>query len=254
MEKTNVTECISVYSFIEEKSIFPFNITVIEKNDIAILIDPGYVRFSEKVKKELEERNVKIEAILISHHHEDHFAGCEIFTDTATYAGEGFKYDYQEHLEYNSFLKNFRPKFVFNETQELQIENIRIKVIKTPGHNKCGYSFLIDDSILFVGDLIIYDTNNKPSLPYLDDHSTVDEHIKSLEVLKNLKPEVLLVGHGKPITNKNDIQEEIDDRLYYLSKLKINSFDDDIDDFLLTTKEDYCGLNFHEMNIKKLPA
>lgn len=253
MKKIEISEDIYQYTFVEEKSIFPFNIIAVIDDKIAFLIDPGYVIFTEQVKADLESQNIEVIGILISHHHEDHFAGCELFPDVKTFGSPGFDSDFQEHLQPNEYLNSFQPEVTFDKEKFIKTVKHSIKALRTPGHNKCAYSFHINEKILFVGDLIIYDKSGKPTIPYMDDNSTIDEHIYSLDMIKLLNPDILIMGHGEPITNKNDILEAIDDRLYYLHKLKSIPFDDDIDDFLLTTSEEYAGLNFHEKNIKKIP-
>lgn len=251
MDISKVCNNIIQYSFTKEKSEFPFNITVLLENKKAILIDTAYQQFAEIVKNDLVSKGISEFIIFVSHHHEDHFDGCKAFLDSITYASDLFEKDYQEHLQTDNFLKDFKPTYSLHNNESYQSHSFHIEFIYTPGHNICEYSFLINNKYLYAGDLIFYNKYGLPSIPYLDANSKISEYIESLEKIINLNPQNLLPGHGKCINSQDEIMKQIDEHLYYLNRIKEANGSIPIDDCLLHDKNEYCGLNFHESNLKK---
>lgn len=239
------------FTFTKKKSEFAYNITAIIDGKTAIIIDLAYEIYSEKVKKYLIRKGISTFTIFISHHHEDHFDGCKSFEESTIYASVLFKDDYQQHLQTDSFLKSFEPSMYLLDGDSYKTENFVVKYIYTPGHNKCGFSFLVNNRYLYVGDLIFYNKNGLPSIPYIDDNSTISEHISSLIKIKNLNPKFLLLGHGKYLYNKIEINKQIDDRLFYLKKIQESNGEIEINECLIENPTKYSGLNFHKSNLDR---
>jgi len=250
MEPGKITENIYQFTFINEKSEFPINITALIDGTRIILIDTGYERFAEQVKEYFIQKGISDFLIFLSHHHEDHFDGCKSFTESPKYAARIFKEDFQQHLQDDKYMKDFTPDEYLIDGESFKTENFRIKYIYTPGHNKCEYSFLINNKYLYAGDLIFYNKDGVPSIPYLDANSLVDEYIKSLKIIKSLDPEYLLLGHGHYLDDKQVINNQIENRLLYLRKIQSAVSEIPLDECLRGSKFEYCGLNFHAGNLK----
>ena len=173
---------------------------------------------------------------------------CKCFTNSTTYASNMFLTEAQIHLEPDDFLKNFVPDKWLTENLHLTFGSFELNCFYTPGHNRCGFSFLINNKILHAGDLFFTNLAGLQSIPYLDENSTVSEYIYSLKKINNLDFEILIQGHGKFIVGKQQIQKEINSRLYYLKKLKESKGNISLSDCLLGDVQLYSGTNFHADN------
>lgn len=177
-------------------SIFQFTFKKRNQNSHIILrlslkvkqqsFDVAYEVFAGQVKKYLIDKGVLEFLIFISHHHEDHFDGCKSFKGCKTYASELFNNDFQEHLQNDDFLKSFMPNKFLIDKNYFRTDKFEIEYLYTPGHNKCEFSFFINSKYLYVGDLIFYNKNGLPSLPYIDYNSSITEYIDSLHKKKYL--------------------------------------------------------------------
>jgi len=181
MYESLVSENIYLFEFAENTSTYRNNITALLQNNRALLIDVSYARHTTELKRHLYKNGINNFTVLLSHHHEDHFDLCKCFLDSCTYASKFFLTDHQTHLETDNFLKKFKPDKWLVDNKTLRFGNFKIDFIYTPGHNKCGFSFLINDTILHAGDLIFENSKGLPSIPYLDENSTIDEYIYSLQ-------------------------------------------------------------------------
>ena len=249
MEIIKINEHLCQFEFINGTSEFPINITAVIDDAKIFLIDTGYQRFAEQVKQYFLGMGVSEFVVYISHHHEDHFDGCKSFIESPKYASRLFKDDFQNHLQDDEFLKNFEADEYLLDGNCCKTDRFEIQYIYTPGHNKCGFSFLINDKYLYAGDLIFYNKDGRPSIPYLDANSTVDEYLESLIKIKKLNPDCLILGHGRYLNARPEINRQIDNRLFYLNQIK-NGKELPLEDCLMGSKSDYCGLNFHEGNLK----
>jgi glyoxylase-like metal-dependent hydrolase (beta-lactamase superfamily II) len=251
LEIIKIEENIIQFTFVKENSEFPLNITTLIDGSSAIIIDVAYEQYATQVRNYLSQMGVSNFIIFISHHHEDHFDGCKSFTDCKTYASELFSDDYQEHLETDEYLKSFRPDEYFTDSSYYTTKNFSIKFIYTPGHNKCEFSFLINEKYLYIGDLIFYNKHGVPSLPYLDNNSTISEYLESLRKIMKIKHNHILLGHGHFLNDEAEIKKQIENRLYYLVKIQNFNGDTSLDDCLVNDKSKYSGLNFHKTNLMK---
>jgi glyoxylase-like metal-dependent hydrolase (beta-lactamase superfamily II) len=242
LEVIKIEENIIQFTFVQENSEFPLNITALIDGSSAILIDVAYEQYATQVRNYLSQMGVSNFIIFISHHHEDHFDGCKSFTDCKTYASELFSEDHQEHLETDEY---------FVDGRYYTSENFSIKFIYTPGHNKCEFSFIINEKYLYVGDLIFYNKHGLSSLPYLDDNSTISEYLGSLRKIMKIKHKHMLLGHGHYLDDASEIKKQIENRLYYLNKIQNSNGDTSLDDCLVNDKSEYSGLNFHKTNLIK---
>ncbi len=127
------------------------NSTLIQTKNTKILIDLGVTRsYVEEKLNELKVDPKEIKAILITHTHVDHVQGLKVFIKK-----------YHPKLYVNkiilSLLKEYIDEFdyVLYETNEIKIDDLKIKVIKT-SHDVAGsVGFIIkneDKSLVYITD------------------------------------------------------------------------------------------------------
>ncbi len=116
-------------------------IWLIEKNGKATVVDPGD---SKVVKNYLKEKNLKLENILITHHHFDHTGGVEQLKES---------YECNVYGPYDSPFKGVEIKL--KEDDEILVHGSTFKVIEVPGHTLDHIAYYSEEqSTLFCGDTL----------------------------------------------------------------------------------------------------
>ena len=179
--------------------LYKSNCYIIYKNQNAIIIDPGYE--SEEVIKFIDENNLNIQAIYITHGHIDHVGGVkllkskyktkvyaplkdQIWLITSNYNRLGYEIPVDDYVE---------------EGYILHLDDHVFEVIETPGHS-LGGTILCDmqNQLCFSGDTLFFETIGRTDLPF----SSFAEIEKSIKKMYKLLPNQtkLYPGHGRPTT------------------------------------------------------
>lgn len=173
------------------------------KEKKCIIIDLG--SDIEKILKDIEEIGCKLEYILNTHGHFDHIWGEKEAQDLV----KGLKVYINKEDEqmvnnleditrmWNLPLQNPPKVQTFDETSELKVGSVPIKVIHTPGHTKGGTCFLIEDK-LFSGDTLFRLSVGRTDLPggsFEEIEKSIKEKLFVLD--DNIK---VYPGHGEETT------------------------------------------------------
>ena len=108
----------------------------------ALIIDP-VIKDTNKYINLLEELNLKLVKVIDTHIHADHITGLNELSERTSCTkimGENSK----------SEVVDLRVK----EDENVKIDNINLKVMYTPGHTDCSYSYLMNDRV-FTGDTLL---------------------------------------------------------------------------------------------------
>ena len=108
----------------------------------ALIIDP-VIEHTEEYIKVLDKLELRLVKVLDTHIHADHITGLNELSKRTTCSkvmGEKSK----------SEVIDLKVK----DDDEINIENIKLKTIYTPGHTDCSYSFLMGDRV-FTGDTLL---------------------------------------------------------------------------------------------------
>ena len=164
-----------------------------------VIIDPG--ESTEGINRLLKDTNVKVKGILLTHGHVDHSASVNYLISL-----------FPEVKVYVSAIDDNRMKnkdFIFGEApiegnvvhikenDELVFDDLKFRVIETPGHSDGSVCYLIDN-ILFSGDTIFRGSYGRYDLPGGDGRTLM----KSItEKLLNLDGKTIVYpGHGPSTT------------------------------------------------------
>ena len=165
----------------------------------AFLIDAGAP--IEAFRETLEEREFKLEAIFLTHEHQDHVS-C---------LGDWLKYSPAKVFAHKLTLEALAGALEQNPIQELvdgqqhQISNVSIKAIYTPGHTHSHFSFLLNESDLFTGDTLFRGSIGSTIAP---GHSTFEDLKASVLRLVNHPAETRVwPGHMNPSTVEQEVKE-----------------------------------------------
>lgn len=147
----------------------------------AIIIDPGI--FDVDVLRLIEDNNLYLKHILITHSHDDHITGIKTILKI---------YDARIY-SYRQVIAGF-PAVKVRDYDKLELDSFTFEVLETPGHSGDSLTFKLDN-LLFTGDTLL-----AGSIGY-----TVDAFSRGL-IISSLKEKIfsltddtyIFPGHGPP--------------------------------------------------------
>ena len=141
-----------------------------------VVIDSG--ENYNKIKQTQITNGFKIKAVLLTHAHFDHAGNAKKLQDEGAkiYVGEK---DFDKLLNDLNLASNFGRKFEYltadyklYDGQEIDLIDIKIKVISTPGHTDGSLTFLIND-MLFTGDTLFAGSVGRTDFPTGDKQAMI---------------------------------------------------------------------------------
>ena len=132
------------------------NMFLVKDSDKYVAIDSGsdLVVIAAELKK-LGIDHDKVNAVLLTHSDGDHVGALKLFKNAVVYLSRDEEQMINGTKTKLLFFHNKldRKEYtLLNDQQTIQVGNVRIKAIMTPGHTPGSMSYLVNDSCLFVGD------------------------------------------------------------------------------------------------------
>jgi glyoxylase-like metal-dependent hydrolase (beta-lactamase superfamily II) len=174
-----------------------------------ILIDPASDR---RRLEEIRDRH-GVQAIWLSHWHEDHFMYLDLFGNVPLWISRedapplsdldvlldwyGVEKDEQRDYWRRFMLEQFhfrprRPQGYLQGGEQIRLDGLTVDVIAAPGHTPGHLAFHFrEPDVLFLGD---YDLTRFGPW-YGDIHSSIEQTIESIDRLKRINARVLLTSH-----------------------------------------------------------
>lgn len=161
------------------------------------IVDPSTE--SEKLRGYIDENNLKVEGILLTHGHFDHIGGAAILKER--YNAKIFMHkmdiDFIDNpLDFGRKFKKFTVDRMVEDGEELTLCNQKVKVVHTPGHSVGGVCYICND-LIFCGDTIFKDGYGRYDLRG-GDFADLQKSIK--KILDIQGDYQLLCGHGPSTT------------------------------------------------------
>ncbi len=202
----------------DNKGRYPFCHSIyVEGEKTRIVIDPA----SSLDKLKLLQQNEGVDAVWLSHSHEDHFAFLYLFENCPVRISPR---DYPPLSDINIFLdwygveagsnreswremmmQQFRYTPInngnfFQDGEIVDCGSVTVEVIATPGHTPGHLSFFFpEEKVLFLGD---YDLTSFGPW-YGDVYSDIDETIKSVRRLQKISADIWITSHEKGFFEEN---------------------------------------------------
>ncbi|MBC7080881.1 MAG: MBL fold metallo-hydrolase [Thermoplasmatales archaeon] len=187
---------------------FESNVYLIKTEKIAI-IDTGTGFYSKNLINQLEkEINMEeIDYIILTHEHFDHCGGAKELKELSNskiVAHKNSSYIIEEGLDISaSFFNAIQPKVEIDLKvrggEEIDLGDIKLKILHTPGHSKGSISIYEEDSkSLFSGDTVFAYGNVGRTDFFGGDF---EELRSSIKILSSLEVKNLYPGHGEYILN-----------------------------------------------------
>lgn len=248
MEKLKISKDIYLCRF--EKALGHFvglNIILIEDGDKALLIDTGYEDNFLEVKRHLDEKNISITDVVVSHFHPDHIGGLKHLQGVKIYGSEFAEYSLKK---FNDKFDHLLPNIEVKDELLIEFGDFSIKLEKNIGHSKDGILITINNKYMYVGDDMVYSHSGIPLVPFCADQ-IVENHILSIEkIYDNYKDKIIIPTHGEIIEDQNKIKQDLQDRLTYLKYIQLNP-DCSVEDFNCDTGIKFIGKKSHIYNTNK---
>lgn len=168
-----------------------------------VIIDPG--GDVDDVIKIVEEKNIKIIGIILTHGHADHIGGLKALK-------EEFNVDIMIHEDDREMLRNanvnlskamamgsieVEPDIILKDGDTINVGDKEILVIHTPGHTKGGICLKIEDNII-TGDTLFQGSIGRTDL-YGGDFDAIINSIKTKLMIYSDETKIF-PGHGAPST------------------------------------------------------
>lgn len=147
---------------------FSTNVYLVYEGNKGFIIDPG--EKSSTIEKYIDNNNIKIEFILLTHGHFDHISSVDYYREkykAPVYGGIEEKELFMDPNLNCSLLfcnKSITVK-IDREIHDGEIfSSFKIKAIHTPGHTSGGYSYVVGDK-MFTGDTLFFESIGRSDLP-----------------------------------------------------------------------------------------
>ncbi|WXR61661.1 MBL fold metallo-hydrolase [Peptostreptococcaceae bacterium AGR-M142] len=240
------------------------------KDKYCVLIDPGISNArGNRIIKFLKDNNIRPKGIIITHEHSDHygatkriteeFSGCKVYSSIECkkiIKDPNIYMHYTCGGESNKIFEKFfsNRNFIIEDIEELgqniKLNDHKFEIVSLKGHSNGQIGILTEEKVFFIGDALFdEDILKKYNLPYL---FSVKEQLNTLDIIKNIDFEYLVLGHSKFILNKEDALDLIE-----LNKKNIYKYIDLAKELLEEplTKEDLLSqiiiLNELKLNYKE---
>lgn len=178
------------------------NCYILSSGNNALIIDPG--ADAGIIKKYLRENNLSVQFIIHTHGHFDHIGADNEF-QVPVYIHEKDKSCLVESdKNLSAFVQGYdliisSEVLILNDNDKIELADIVLEVISTPGHTKGGICLLWrNKKCIFTGDTLFYESIGRTDFSGASSGELIDSIKKKLFVLDD--GIVCYPGHGQETT------------------------------------------------------
>jgi cyclase len=173
------------------------------EGDEALVYDTHVsVAHAELIQRTLEAEGVRRITVLLSHWHLDHVAGTEAFAECEILAGARTDAHLRRHREAieagtlwgaPEIAPLILPTRTYEGRMKLQLGSRNLELIEVDIHSDDATVIWDPERrLLFAGDTV------EDPITYVDEPDHLPQHLRDLEQLRALDPELILPAHGDP--------------------------------------------------------
>ena len=195
----------------------------------ALIIDPGLIGVRAKhIIRDLDKEEIKVKWIINTHEHNDHYGAGFQFKDKykdlinmssgysklyienpilfSSYIMGGNTNEFLNDILINKNMKKINIDKVV-EPGRIIINNDYVDIIDLKGHTLGSIGLLTKDKVFFIGDTLVgEEVLSKFDLLFLFD---IEAYLNSLNMLKQIDFDYVVLGHGKRVLNRYETLELI---------------------------------------------
>lgn len=220
------------------------NVTLIESSVGVIMIDCGHSSFATAIKKQVRHfSNKKVHSCIYTHGHIDHVLGILAFEELDNINviahenvikhfdrykltnGYNTIINNKQFQTNNKFPSNFKyPNSTYSQSLKLNIGDIKLELYHGMGEtDDATWVWFPDYRVICAGDFFIWASPNCGN-PQKAQRYPI--HWKeTLDKMINLKPILLLPGHGPPIIGEDRVFEALNNTSEYLNLISQQTLD-----------------------------
>src|SRR3712207_2746024 len=169
-------------------------ILIDEEIRVGCIIDPG--GDADRLANIIDELNIEIKFILLTHGHMDHVGGVEVLRkkyNVPVYINGKDKELMEKGTQVFGIIWNKTPEDKELKDQEIiKLGSLDIRCIETPGHTPGGMSFLVNN-VVFTGDTLFHGSVGRCDLPGRNQSQLIESIKNKLMILDD--EIVVLPGH-----------------------------------------------------------
>ncbi|MBS4172186.1 MBL fold metallo-hydrolase [Bacillus sp. FJAT-49736] len=210
------------------------NSTVIETDDLVLVIDPAWLPNEvEQIKQEVDRRQKgRPVYLLFTHSHFDHVLGYGAFPEAKTIGSVGTKkhpekanilnkikmFDDELYLHRNYGIHYPNIDYAIEEDgQTLSIGKTKLTFYQAQGHSSDGFFTLIDS----LGVFIAGDHLSDVEFPFIEDSKEYERTLEKAEwILQHHPVQLLIPGHGSPTKKMDEIIRRQKGDLEYIRTIR----------------------------------
>jgi len=224
---------------------YGFNLYGIRSGSSVLLIDAAFRSQMRTVKGSLAEDDLEITHVVATHFHNDHIAGLMALPETVQVLGSpAYGKTLSKDIPQSVKPVSFSEPFMFGD--------FTLKFIPAPGHSPCSMMVDISGEYLHAGDNLMSRYDGKRILPWVQ-RKHIGEHIRSLEMLKGMGRNRIILSHGPMLESREKIEEEIDLRLYYLNRVLYPGWNPTLDEALPDNSDNWVSTEFFNQLMEEYP-
>jgi glyoxylase-like metal-dependent hydrolase (beta-lactamase superfamily II) len=125
------------------------------ENNKAALVDPSYN--PKKIIEAINALSLKLEYILFTHHHYDHINATQQIQSI-------YQLKTIASIDESKYF-DFKIDITISDQEQLQLGDIQLTFLLTPGHTPGSICILIDDDAILTGDTLFIDDCGRTDLP-----------------------------------------------------------------------------------------
>ena len=249
MKVITLEEGLFVYNFSPETKgeFVGYNVLLLQNDNEILIVDTAFRRHFNQIVEDLTHKGLTITKVVTTHFHRDHIGGLVRLKHAESYASI-FCTKTLDIVFRGGDYTDYMPKHVVVNKQIINFGKFKVELEINSGHSIDGLLVTINDKYVVTGDDVIFTDEHEALLPFAAD-GDINAHIKSLIKISNkVSNGVMIPSHGHVISNHDQIQKDISDRIKYFIWKKEN-MNKDHDDFREETGISFLGHMWYKNNI-----